>query len=447
MTPGQPAKCVTCGAQLDSIIAAAGGPCRFCGTLNAPAGAGAPRNPYAPIPSYGAAPGYGPGGYPYVPPRRGGGAGCIVGLAIAMLAIVGMGAAFFVLLGSKPAASGDGAGGDTPGVFGGGGSTLPSNVEWDGTHGAILYDVNGDGVPDLLGRVRYLGNDDKITLGAFDGTSGKKLWESASLGTYDATYQGKLGLDESTLLFAKPGGGLASYGAKDGKAGWTATLTEKVESFCRSADGQVAIRLANQSFSILRLDNGQAGSAPAPVAKPGAPGTKPDACVHVWSDDAKGDPGVTIDDEIMGELKVDGMEPEVSVQRGTGPKIVLGYRQKGTSVPMMAAIFPDASKNWQSDMPAKDPLLTSASTTRVGAVNATGAFATYGFQSGGEKMDLVGFDLAGHRLWDVPLPEEMPLTAVQSTDTKVLVSQWGMLSVYDATSGKQLFAIGKGFLK
>src|SRR5688500_3973241 len=63
---------------------------------------------------------------------------------------------------------------------------------WQGTGAVLLRDVDGDKVEDVIGRARYTMKGDTIKIGAWSGATGRALWESPSIGTYNETYQGYL---------------------------------------------------------------------------------------------------------------------------------------------------------------------------------------------------------------------------------------------------------------
>jgi outer membrane protein assembly factor BamB len=337
-----------------------------------------------------------------------------------------------------------------------GGALLPvvsalSNMTWEGVHGAIVTDVNGDHVPDLVGRVRYVIGGDRVTLGAFDGRDGSELWESDALGTYTQTYQGALGLADDTLLFASSAGELRAFSARDGKKLWTSSLPEKPAGYCRGdRPGEVRVRLVDQRFAQVRLSDGQAGAATAPSSPPSArvPHFKEkeaDPCVHLASDDGNaGDPGTDVRSSGNHDITVEGMNIRMVLQRPGGPRVALGTRDRGTSVPMIAAVFDgDPSRNWKSDLAGTRPLETGPFASEHGALTASHAFTDYGYSDSRQPHTLVCFDLGGHRQWETPLPGRDPIGSIQATDQHVIVSQWGRLTAYDAATGKVLFAIGK----
>jgi outer membrane protein assembly factor BamB len=333
-----------------------------------------------------------------------------------------------------------------------GGSLLPvvnlSNMTWEGVHGAIVTDVNGDHVPDLVGRVRYVIGGDRVTLGAFDGRDGSKLWESDPLGTYTQTYQGALGLADDTLLFASSAGELRAFGVHDGKKLWTSSLPEKPAGFCRGdRAGEVRVHLVDQRFAPVRLSDGQAAaaSAPAPSAHAARGREKEvEPCVRLASDDGTtGDPSTEL--RTSGhDVSVEGMSVRAVMQHPGGPKVALGTHDRGTSVPMIAALFEgDSSRNWKSDLAGTRPLETGPFASEHGALTASHAFTDYGYSDISKPHTLVCFDLGGHRQWETPLPSRDPIGSIQATEQHVFVSQWGRLTAYDASSGKTLFALGK----
>jgi hypothetical protein len=144
------------------------------------------------------------------------------------------------------------------------------------------------------------------------------------------------------------------------------------------------------------------------------------------------------------DVAVEGMNVRAVMQRSGGPKVALGTRDRGTSVPMIAAVFDgDPSRNWKSDLAGTRPLETGPFASERGALTASHAFTDYGYSDISKPHSLVCFDLGGHRQWETPLPGRDPIGSIQATDQRVFVSQWGRLTAYDASSGKTLFAIGK----
>ena len=408
------ATCQHCGAQLEMAADATSVPCPYCKTVNqvarsAPAGAPMPFGPRIEVVI--------PTPVAQVAPRA-------VGKLVLVFVLLGAGAALIpIFIGLFTAFSVSSSLPSGAGLFSG-------SAQWEGVHGAILTDLTGDGAPDLLGRLRDV-SADSVTIAAFDGTSGAKLWETGSLGTYSDTYQGSLAFAEGLLVFASPTGQLQTFASGDGgQPRWRASLADKATGFCQEGPGQIRVDLADGSAARFLLADG--GLAPAPSAAP--------ECARVATDGADGDPSYSI--STSGRAEIEGMRARTFLRRDGGPTVVLGTRDKGTSVPMIAVLAGDPARTWKSDLAGTRPLETGPFPPEIGAVTADRAYTVYAFSDSGKPAMLVSFDLAGQRRWEVPLPTTMPITMVQATDARVFVTQWGTLQAYDAATGAQAFAIG-----
>jgi hypothetical protein len=137
------------------------------------------------------------------------------------------------------------------------------------------------------------------------------------------------------------------------------------------------------------------------------------------------------------------MTVETALKHPGGPTILVGYHATGTNVPMIAAAD---GASWKSDVPAARPLETEVDGFGgKAAISSTRVFTEYSFRQNSDLRGLVAFDFAGHRLWEIEMGSDQPLTAIQATETRVFVSQWGELHVYDAATGKKVRAIGAFF--
>jgi PQQ-like domain len=302
---------------------------------------------------------------------------------------------------------------------------------WEGVHGVLFADANGDGVPDVIGRTRYVLGGDRITLVAFEASTGRTIWESGTLGTYTQTYQGTLGLSQDVLVLCRATGETSGWGLRDGKVRWTGSLPEKTKSLCKGdRPGEVVAQLADGTSATIRLADGHA-TAPTPGARP---------CVRLPGDAKDADPGFEFQDSMSSS--VPGMTVTAALVRPGSPRILLGSRAVGTNVPMIAAVFPDASRNWKSELPSTDRLEAQASFPVAGGLTSTRACTTYTL-SGASRTMAVCFDLAGHRLWESPVAPHDPVSAVQSDDRRVYVSQWNQLNVFDAVTGAPAYTVGR----
>jgi hypothetical protein len=421
--------CSGCGTSLPPFVESDGTVrCGACGTVNrpgGPAGFGIPPGGYS---GYGGASAGAPGGGRVVIIVI-----AVIAAVVVLLMLLGAGAAFFLARRATPTPVAIGGGGSTGGGSGPVATSIPARADsWEGVHGIVFADANGDGVPDVVGRLREAGGADRISLGAFDAATGRKLWESAPLGTYHDTFQGLLGFEQDTLVLCGATGKTSGVGLRDGKTRWSGTLPEKATALCKGdRPGEVRVVLADASSVVLRLADGRT-SAPAP---------RSGGCARIPNDEKDGDPGY--ETRSMMTVEANGMTARVALQRPGGPEILLGYRSKGTSVPMIAAVFADPLRSWKSDMPGTNPLETGTSMSQEGVVTASRACADYGFSSMVKPHMVVCFDLAGHRLWETALLDTAPISAIQSDDRRVFVSQWGRLTVLDAARGTHLYSIGR----
>ncbi|MBI4952255.1 MAG: PQQ-binding-like beta-propeller repeat protein [Myxococcales bacterium] len=413
-------KCSHCGAPLDVPEDARSTRCAYCGTQ-------VRIEPRAPAPPPVAAPPAAPTPSPDFARRvaalqarpRPSAAGRVVTTLVLVLVLGGGG--LFVALQKS------------------GCSALGSD-QWEGVHGAILADVNGDGAADIVGRMRRVTGGDRVWLAAFDGATGKELWKSEALGPYLETYQGMLGLAEDTLLYASAGGELVAFGLRDGQRRWRASLPEKATGFCAGDAGTVRVGLANKSEAAVRLSDGQAAPRAAGAAGAASP------CKRLADDGEHGDPSFETEEHPGFDKGLPGLRVDLELRRADGPRILLGTRSEGTQVPMIGVVYPaDPARTWKSELAATRPLETGPFGPEAGAVTNDRVFTVYQFTDSSRPRMLVAFDLSGHRLWESPLPNTAPLSAVQAADGRVLVSQWGRIQSYDGASGKQLFAIGSGF--
>jgi hypothetical protein len=246
------------------------------------------------------------------------------------------------------------------------------------------------------------------------------------------TYQGTLGLAGDTLLFSMPTGELQAFGVKDGKKRWMTRLQDKATGFCKgSTDAEVIVQLGGTTTTVVRLSDGGLAAASAEASP----------CAQLPDDSPKGDPSCAIVDKSTYEVA--GMSVTKALKPVGGPTILFGYHATGTMIPMIAAA---GGASWKSDVPAERPLETEVNGFGgKAAIASTRAFTEYSFRQNSDHRGLVAFDFAGHRLWEIELGSDQPLTAIQATETRVFVSQWGGLYLYDAATGKKVRAIGAFF--
>jgi hypothetical protein len=307
----------------------------------------------------------------------------------------------------------------------------PGRMTWLGHGPALLARLDGDRIPDPVGRVRYVGGGDALHLAAFSGASGERLWQSAALGSYSDTYQGRVIHADPLILFADPRGSLTAYRSADGGVKWTVSLSDKVERACRLDARSIAIQTADQSWQTVSMADGAARRSSGPVG-----------CTRLPDDDEDtGDPALVVMQP--GSLKVPGMSVARVVRRGRGPPIAVGSKQPGSAVPMLARL--DRSRPvWKVEVPAGNPLAARTSAPEFVSITDSQACAIYEQQDSSPPR-LTCFDLAsGSRRFDSEIEKgtTIVMEALVWSGQRFYLSSWGHLQVFDDATGQRLHLIG-----
>jgi outer membrane protein assembly factor BamB len=298
------------------------------------------------------------------------------------------------------------------------GSLLRSDVPWESS-GVILARVNGDATPDVIGRLRRVSPDDTVWLAALDGATGERLWETPSLGTYMETYQGALARVGSRLVLGTEDGTLRSWDLRTGAPGWSASTPDVVERFCVSPEGDGTLSAELKTGRLLAID----------AATGAIRGTTMASCAPADSE--------------AGQLPDVFVElPESFNMRRTGvlethqATYVIGSRDSGTAVPMIASLHADPSLNWVSDLPATRPLASRlARMNPYAAANSTAVFTVYEREEAHHYV-VVAFDHGGRRQWEFEVPEDSPLESIAASEDFVYVAQWNHLTAIRAKTGE-----------
>ncbi len=333
--------------------------------------------------------------------------------------------------------SGGGAGG-----AGGGGGATPTPPEerfsWEGTGGVIVHDVDGDGVVDVIGRRRWQGGEDLISVTAIDGETGAELWRSEPLGTYTDTYQGTLALAGDTVLFASTRAQVSAFAVADGKPRWSVTLPERVAQFCGLEGGVVIAVGTDQVRRPLALADGAQPEIPKTAGKP----KKPAPCPTLPHDRDDGDPTSLRSDGDYELAKQLGWWGIKLVRRPDGARVGMGQRSTGTHVPQLAGLEPKGrTVRWTVDIPT-DPLGAQEREPDLLTIGAEQVCASW-TPNEGRTPHLSCFALAdGARRWDVELMDDDPLEALVMTPTLILVSMWGYLEARDPATGTLIWRYG-----
>lgn len=312
-----------------------------------------------------------------------------------------------------------------------------SRMTWLGHGPPLLATLDGDRIPDPVGRVRYVGDGDTCHLAAFSGASGERLWQSEALGSYSDTYQGRVIQADKLFIFADPRGSLTAYRAADGQKQWSVALSDKVERSCKLASGEIAVQTADNSWQAVAPATGAAKKSTGPVS-----------CIRLPDDDDEtGDVRLTV--LTPGSLKLPGMSVSRVVRRSgrpggqPGPPVAVGSKQPGSAVPMLARL--DRSRAlWKVEVPAHNPLAARTSAPEHVAVSDTQACAIYEMQDGSAPR-LTCFDLAsGARRFDSEIEKGTTIVveALVWSGGRFYLSSWGHLQVLDGATGRRLHLIG-----
>jgi hypothetical protein len=354
------------------------------------------------------------------------------------------------------------------GGFGGG-----SKMMWAGNQ-PLLIDIDGDGVPDPIGVARYVQDGDRAHFAAFSGKTGGELWESEPIGNYSNISQDHLGASGNLILIASATGTLTARDAKaKGKVVWQVSFGEKIDMMCAAAGGEIAIATADQKWfvvnakgakrdgkKLIRLDRDYTNDG-ARAAFEHVGGEAGDVCVPLLAG-RRSTPGAITMRSWRDVANIPNMRIELLIKRLGGPTIVIGAKQPGTAVPMLARLgatpappsddpkkrhaHPDKehlpAAAWAIEVPAIDPLVSRLDAEHV-AVSDKAVFALY--QGASSTHRLTAFELAsGKRLWDRPIQHGSGFVPVGLTVTGdvVMLATWQNLIAFGIADGGDRFKIG-----
>jgi hypothetical protein len=415
-------KCPKCSAPLPIDADAQTVTCKYCGGTSA---IERPGRPFHPQP-----------GQPVVHiPAAGarGGAAISAGVGVMVLAGAGVAASLTMRSASAPSEAG-GAAASIAQALGG---AAPTRLRFN-DH-PMLADINGDGAPDVLGRV----SDYNVGawIGAFDGTTGAELWRSELL-TKDASEGETLrGVAHGRVISVDSLGKVQAYDLKTGGPTWSSLLGEKARRLCEG-DGVIVIETADEALHGLE----PVGGKPRDVAK-GAP------CRAVFSSDRDSFP----DYRLIGwwDLEKHGMPSlhdtdgisahRALVPTGPGPRFLIGGKSKGTSVAMVAAIGDKKKKLWMDVVPGVDPLTTDVNVTTQEAAYIDGVLVVpYEMKDHDAGTRMAAFDAnTGARLWDKQVLKKDQVSAGMAiTKERVFYSSWSQVVALSLKTGEPQFTIG-----
>jgi outer membrane protein assembly factor BamB len=361
--------------------------------------------------------------------------------------------------------------------------TTGRTLNW-GSWTPIAADVSGDGVADLLGRLRGLEGHDSVHLVAFDGASGKKLWQSPNLGTYSETYQGTVAMLGDQLLFVSDRGLARGYSTEDGSELWKVNILEKLQSACTGGDA-VYLFTADERWIKLDTSTGKAVESPAPAA------------CKALATDGRRDHGrelIEIDTFNRSEPRpqtTDGMQIGENLVVEGNHRLGVGVKSPGTRVPMVARYevtnwnpppaepeleIPDKELGpkqrrarvrerrarerelyamiqkaefefaWKSVVPSRDPLGAKTSAPEhIGlSLDADCVVVSYEMRDKPIHVACLSYKTGEHR-WDVAMPKAFidSLDGLAVSKNRAFLSMSSRVHVIDLATGERLFTVGQ----
>jgi hypothetical protein len=352
---------------------------------------------------------------------------------------------------------------------------------WDGTSGAALVDVDGDGTIDIVGRAEVIQPEHIAMIGAWHGTTGKRLWVTAALGPRNERLQAPIAVVGQVVMTTDARAGISAFKLGDGTPLWSIRLNEKINRFCVGAEGMVLAQTADEQMHPIKVADG--------ALQPAGPAAGP--CIPVLGDNHRGDRDAWdvwsshTTRALTPGTKIEGLDSTTALHhRGTGRLLALGHKTPGTRVPMIAAYrWPEieavdiaaierqvsATKDpkernrlreiartaeaalrnqkpeaqWTAQVPGIDPLSVSEGDPDPEdvAFDADAVIVAYGTRTT-HVFRLSSIAMSdGRRRWDIELPGNDPMTTVLLSPTHALVSRWSGLYAFDRATGAPAFVI------
>jgi outer membrane protein assembly factor BamB len=334
---------------------------------------------------------------------------------------------------------------------------------------AMLGDANGDGVADPLVGIWVQEGDQTVErIAALDAGTGKVIWTSDPV-----TKSGE------SVILAAAGGVLFStklalldgVDLRSGKRLWEKTLPERIDRFCDDGRNGAAIVTRDQQVYGLTPNTGELSlkgklreSGQAPEKRLNIAGFSPSTrkdferrieeweraraaefpCYSASSPDywSRGT-GVTRQSD--SGVAIDGMHvDEVWQERDREPRFVIGYKQPGSEIPMIAAITAEGKLLWKAELPSKNPI--GAKEGAPATFTLAGGRAIVGYQQVAENQLVVSAWAlqTGQRYWEISLPgKEDHWAGIAVNDRHVFVKNHERLSAFALIDGRALWTFGK----
>lgn len=308
---------------------------------------------------------------------------------------------------------------------------------WQGTDSVLVVDVDGDGVPELVGRGRQVNAGDLIRVVAIDLLTGTFKWQSEPIGTYTDTYTGPLALAGDLIVFASNKGEIQTLALRDGKARWRVQLEERTLAFCAPDDKTLIAVGADDTLRMLSRADGSSAGPAKPAPGKGKPFWDKVPPCNLLVDDSK----PTFERLQAAKRrspathsnrhgKKHGISVDVAMDIPGGGTLLSGAKSEGTRVTTLVATDDTGAERWRTTG-APDALGATGAPRQVAVGEREACIVYYG-----STYRIACFAVAdGKRLWDLDAPAHVDgLLIVART---LVVTTASALDVYDVDNGNK----------
>ena len=122
--------------------------------------------------------------------------------------------------------------------------------DWDSRR-PFVVDVNGDGVEDVVGKIRVYANSKSTSYpAAVDGKNNELLWRGEALPRKHKIYLAP------ALLLMTSSNMVRAFELKQGKQAWKATLADKISALFLGEEGTIILKTKDEAWSVVALASG-----------------------------------------------------------------------------------------------------------------------------------------------------------------------------------------------
>jgi hypothetical protein len=348
------------------------------------------------------------------------------------------------------------------------------SIEFETNRPLLFANINNDAIVDAVLLVTVEADKERFgAYAAFDGSTGKVLWRTASLGRSTSSLRATL--VDQRLLIVNESGQLTGYDLANGTQQWTTALGERWHAFCNAKEPETVNVITVDERSIaVDIKTGKQGNISK--AKP-CEASRIDQTIHEWdsprdrrdhsapegiqaircgSTRVLGSENYFVPDACSAKTHVDsddmGGINASSLWTVTEGMLILGVKTPGSRIPMLG-LWSKSKLAWKVEVPEGNPLDCNESAMRLATLSEDRVITTYT----NKKTDiatLTAFAIAsGARLWSTGIPKDLGRLlhlAVESGQLWVEVdgsSTKDAILVFDATTGKFRFGVTSGSAK